>query len=138
MKARHRQLEHAADLAIELIAPDEAGLFEEGARALMEILLDDDLPSPSEERFLRISDAVDAADRLVQWLNHVVVLAVCDGFFLAAATIDLEGETGLRATLHGECAGRLQLHTEVKAVTQHGLRLERGQNGARAVIIVDV
>lgn len=140
----HRSVEHTADLAVELWAPDEAALLVEGARALVELLTEGAVIRATAERPLELT-AIDPEDRLVRWLGEVLYLAAVEGFLVHDATITLSGTlsgtlpgTSLRGTVRGQPDAEALLRTEIKAVTYHDLRLERGPAGVRARVVFDV
>lgn len=130
------QLDHTADLALSLWAPTEEELMRVGAEAVIEIMTEGAPPgalSPGREITI---DAVDAADRLVQWLNEVIVAAVTDGFLVREADIELTGDSGLRARVRGEAGGRVLV--ELKSATYHDLELARHGDAWRARVVIDV
>lgn len=144
----HRPIEHTADVAVELWAPDEAALLVEGARALVELLTEGaGAPRAGEataERTLALT-AIDPEDRLVRWLAEVLYLATVEGFLAHDASLVLSGAlpgarpgASLRGTLRGRPDAAALLRTEIKAVTYHDLRLERGPAGVRARVVFDV
>jgi SHS2 domain-containing protein len=132
----HRQLDHTADIALELWGESEEDLLVAGAEAVTEILVGEATIDDRAAREVTI-DAVDSGDRLVQWLNEVIVAAVADGFLFRAADIALDGATGLRATMRGE-PGHDRVVAELKSATYHDLALERSGSGWRARVIIDV
>jgi SHS2 domain-containing protein len=133
-EAGHRQVEHTADLAIELWAPSEEELLGEGARALVEILAGGAAVSPASERQVQI-ESIDPSDRLVQWLNEVLYLASVEAFLVADAQIEL-GPTGLRATVRG--SEQRELATEIKSATYHDLHVTQREGTWRARVVLDV
>lgn len=150
MSARgHRSIEHTADVALELWAPDEAALLVEGARALVELLTEGaavpgpttaDAPTevtpPLRERSIELR-ALDPEDRLVRWLGEVLYLAGTEGFLVHDATLELPG-SDLRGTVRGQAGAADRLRTEIKAVTYHDLRLDRGPGRVCARVVLDV
>jgi SHS2 domain-containing protein len=133
----HRQLDHTADIALELWGESEEDLLVAGAEAVTEILVGEATINDLAARAVTI-DAVDPGDRLVQWLNEVIVAAVSDGFLFGGADIALDGATGLRATMRGEPQGCDRVVAELKSATYHDLALERSGSGWRARVIIDV
>lgn len=131
-----RQIDHTADLALELWAPSEEELLAEGARAVTSILAGGAEIRDTDQRALQI-DALDREDRLVQWLNEIIYAAVTEGFLTARAKIVL-GKTGLDATLHGEAGVAGKIATELKSVTYHDLFVEHTPAGWRARVVIDV
>jgi SHS2 domain-containing protein len=132
----HRSLDHTADLAVELWAPDEPALLVEGARALVELLTDGARVHATAERAVELS-ALDPEDRLVRWLGEVLYLATVEGFLVGDATLELPA-SGLHGTVRGQPDAAELVRTEIKAVTYHDLRLERGPAGVRARVVFDV
>jgi SHS2 domain-containing protein len=132
----HRQVEHTADIALELWAASEPELLIEGARALVEIMTEGALVGAPAEKTVEI-DAVDSEDRLVCWLNEVLYLAVTEGFLFAEGDLVLTG-TGLSGKLRGDAEAHDRIRTELKSVTYHDLELEHGQDGVRARLVIDV
>lgn len=131
-----RQIDHTADLALQLWAPSEAELLQVGARAIVSTLTGGADVRADASRPVSV-DALDAEDRLVQWLNEIIYAAVTDGFVTASADIEL-GATSLTATLHGEADAAAKVETELKSVTYHDLKLEHTDAGWRAQIVIDV
>ena len=140
----YREVDHTADLAIELWAPSHSDLLIVGARAIVDILTDGaDIPTTSK-RVIEF-DPVDAEDRLVQWLNEIIVAAVVDGFLATDAVIELAGErheelpsARLRAQVNGQDQAHERIVTELKSATYHDLKLESDQRGVRARVVIDV
>lgn len=131
----HRQIEHTADLALEVWAPNPEELLEEAAQALVEIMTEGaSIESHSEgpERTIEL-ESFDAEDRLVRWLNEVIFLAVNSGFLLHTAELHLDGETRLSAKIRGVEKKDL-VTAELKSVTYHELIVE--ERFARFVIDV--
>jgi SHS2 domain-containing protein len=124
---------------LELWAPSEAELLEEGAVALVSLLTEGAGPGagPDSEREVRL-EAVDDEDRLVQWLNEILVLAVLEGWLFRGADIELAEPGILRAVLRGRAGGSHRLAGELKSVTYHDLLLTGSGPGWRARIVVDV
>ena len=131
-----RQIEHTADLALEIWGPDEPAMLAAGANAIVEILTQGATVNDAETRAVRL-EAVDAEDRLVRWLSEVLYWASVEGFVVARAVLEVTPD-GLVGTAHGtEGAGSL-LKIEIKAATYHDLRVVRDSSGVRARIVLDV
>ncbi len=133
----HRQIDHTADLALEVWAPSEEELLDEAARAVVEIMTEGALVPAGTTRTITL-ESLDREDRLVCWLNEVIFLAVNSGFILQSAELGLEGETGLSATLQGTDRVEGLLAGELKSVTYHDLFLASEDGGYRARFVVDV
>jgi protein archease len=132
----HRQIEHTADLALEIWAPSEPELLLEAAQAVREILTEGAVPASGGRRRVRI-EGLDPEDRLVQWLNRVLLLAILEGFLLKDAKLRLSGN-GLEAELTGEEEAFDKIRTELKSVTYHDLLLVEEAGRWRARIVIDV
>jgi SHS2 domain-containing protein len=131
----YRQVEHTADVALELWGPDEEALLEQGALAVVELLTDGAAVPATADRQVEV-EVVDDGDRLVRWLNEVLWLALVDGFVVASATFDLRDPARLRAHVRGDSA--TPIVTEIKSATYHGLQIDREGPRLRARVVLDV
>lgn len=134
--AGHQQVDHTGDLALRFWAPTEATLLAEGARAVIEVLTAKVEVSRADTRQLSI-DSLDDEDRLVRWLNEVLLLATVDGFVLAEAEVHLR-PGGLEATLRGQADALELIRTEIKSVTYHGVQLAREDRRVVGQVVVDL
>ena len=135
MTARgHRSIDHTADLALEIWAPDEVGVLEQAAVALTELLMDG-AEVPGTERRTVSLDALDREDRLVRWLSELLWLATGEGFVAARAAVQLREDGGLSAEVAGAPVAVAQ---EIKAATYHDVRLGPDADGWRAQVVFDV
>jgi SHS2 domain-containing protein len=132
----HRELEHPSDLVLQFWAPSERELLVEAARALVEVLTGAAVVAPEREREI-VLESLDSGDRLVRWLNEVLLLATVDGFVLCDADIELR-PGGLSARVRGQAGAHDLVRTELKSVTYHDLQL--GPRAGRFVgrVTVDV
>jgi SHS2 domain-containing protein len=133
--AGHRQVEHTADVALELWGPTHEALLEQGALAIVELVTDGVRADANAERMIEL-EVVDEADRLVRWLNEVLYLAQVEGFVFASAAFDLGDAELLRATLRGSTS--TPCVAEVKSVTYHDLTIEHEAGRLRARVVLDV
>jgi len=132
----HCQLEHPADLLLRFWAPSEAEMLVEAAQALIEVLTESATLTADGERQVRI-DAMDDGDRLVCWLNEVLVLATLDGFLVTDADVHLH-DAGLTAELRGQTEAATLIRTELKSVTYHELLLRHDADRMVGQVVVDV
>ncbi len=141
----HRHVDHTGDVAVELWAPTETALLSEANRAVIELLTGrGELPAAGETDEVRHVEleTIDREDRLVQWLNEIIYLAVSEGLLVRDADIEIRDEPG-RGDLVARCrvAPLLpgELVTELKSATYHDLRIEpRDEGGLRAQVVIDV
>jgi SHS2 domain-containing protein len=143
----YQQIEHTADLALELWAATEEELLRVAARAIVDLLTgapEGASPASAQasvgaSRHIDI-DAVDAEDRLVQWINEVIVAAVTDGFLITDADIELQ-ENRLSAEVRGQDSAGDRIVTELKSATYHDLEVkspDHEDQGWRARVVIDV
>ena len=133
------ELDHTADAGIVVRAPDLVRLFERAAWGLFSVITDPERIRPRESFHVDL-EAADREALLVGWLSdlnfrHVTEEKVFGKFEIAELTAER-----LVATVRGEPidARRHPLHTEIKAVTYHGLAIEPEDGGWRAQIIFDL
>ena len=132
----HKHIDHTADLAFEVWAPTEEALLLEAAQALIGVMTDHSTISHRAEHHVQL-DGLDAPDRLVRWLNEVLVLGVTRGFLLCNADITLKGNA-IEATMMGETGATRKIVSELKSVTYHDLALGQTDAGWRCQFVVDV
>jgi SHS2 domain-containing protein len=128
-------VEHTGELEVEIEAPTERGVFEDGFEAMRELLAGaGSAGSPGRRRDVSIA-APDRAALLAEWLAELAFIAESEG--LVPERLDsLElGEDGLTAVVIGSEGNPPHL---VKAATYHRLALERSENGWRATVVLDV
>jgi SHS2 domain-containing protein len=131
-----RQIEHTADLALEVWGPDEPRMLQAAAIAVVEILTDDAVPAGDVMRTVAL-EAIDAEDRLVRWLSEVLYWASVDGFVVARAELQVV-PGGLRGRAFGLESAKHLVKTEIKAATYHDLHVEEGDGLVRARVVLDV
>ena len=139
MNGGHREIDHTADLGFEVWAPTLPGMYAAAAAALAELCYDRDAVAPTDQRRLVVRGA-SAEERLVRWLQDIYLLLEVD-LWLTAHVSDVRCvEDRIEGTLHGEAyePTRHTLHTEIKAVTYHGMQVERDGDLWRTTVIVDV
>jgi SHS2 domain-containing protein len=126
----HRFVPHTADVAVELRAPSERGLYQAGADALRELLVGTSPMQPVEERLIQ-PRGTDSTERLIHFLADVLYLYDTERFVPDRVTATgVAGERFDPAKHHAE--------REVKAVTHHGARVEQDATGYRTTIVFDV
>ena len=135
----HEIFEHTADLGLRIRAADLNGLFCEAAEALFGAIVAN---PEAVEAVEEVSFAVSAErfdDLLRDWLAEL--LFTFDSRHLVLNRFDVRvNETSLTATARGEVFDpeRHEPRMEIKAVTYHGLKLEKTPDGWLAEVIVDI
>jgi SHS2 domain-containing protein len=135
----HEVFEHTADIGLRIRAGDLNGLFEEAARALFSVLVaNPESVQPVQEVAFRLSGS-RLDDLLFDWLAELLSTSDAHHLLFGEFEVDVR-EGGLTGTARGEPIdpSRHQLDTEVKAVTYHGLKLQRDGDGWLAEVIVDL
>jgi SHS2 domain-containing protein len=131
--------EHTADLGLRVRAADLGGLLAEAGRGFFSMIVDNlDEVAPAEAVTLRV-DGRDPAHLLVDWLHELLVVFETRGLVLSRFEVRVS-DAGLEAECRGEALDpdRHRLHHEVKAITYHGLTVERVDEGWVAEVIVDI
>jgi len=130
--------EHTADLGLRVTAPDLETLFCDAARGLFGAIVER-IPEQRGERIeLRV-----AGRRhdwlLLDWLNELLFVFETRKLLLGDFEIALD-VSGLRGSARGAKLdpARDRLLHEVKAITYHGLRVDRTADGWVAELIVDI
>lgn len=131
-----RELDHTADLAIEVWGEDFAGLLANAASAVLTL---EGLPLEAGEpvhRELRVT-AFDREALLVDWLNEVLYLSEMYGELYTSFEIALEsGAAEMSAVVYGY-RGR-PTKRWIKAATFHDLRITDTPGRCAARIVFDV
>jgi len=130
----HRELEHTADWALEVWAPDLAALLAEAARGmyrLMGVVLAD---GPRQGRRIELAGA-DRESLLVDFLAELLYLAESEGLAFDVFEIEAEEER-IAASLEG---APMRSHAkDIKAVTYHHLEVRDTARGVDTRIVFDV
>ncbi len=135
----HETFEHTADLGLRVRAADLDTLFVEAAQALFETIIPD-LASVRPVR--KIDIAISGDDRpylLFDWLKELLFHFDAEHLLLGKFEAHVRDD-GLTGIAWGEPVDRARhvLEHEVKAITYHGLRVEREGSGWMAEVIVDI
>ena len=132
---RFREVEHTADRAFTVRGRDLAELFAHAAGALGVIQGRTPATGETVSRQVEVS-GVDRETLLVNWLNEILYLQDVHKESYSRFQVAAISDTSLRATLHGgpDASSR----RTIKAVTFHGLKVERLPDGWEATLVVDV
>ncbi len=136
----YKLIDHTADLGIEVTGRTKRELFTKAALSLMDIVVErKGTPSGGKEKALTVEGS-DPADLLINFLREVLYLFNGEALILGKCEITECGNKTLDARLLLEPYNKKKhvMKTEIKAVTYHGLSVERIKNGWRARVIFDV
>ncbi len=134
-----QRIEHTADVGIRCRAPTLERLFEGAARAMFEIIAPTDEVKPADTVPVTV-EAVSLEELLVNWLEELLYIWESKRMLLSRFSISTISSERLEAEVAGETydATRHDLHTEIKAATYHGLRVERKGDTWETQVIFDV
>lgn len=134
-----REFEHTGDAGIAVEAADLDTLFARAAWGLFDVLVDLAAVVPREAREISV-EAGDLDALLVRWLSELNFIHATEGWLFCSFVIRRRTDHLLVAEARGERydPDRHTIYTEVKAVTFHGLCVEREGNVWRARIIFDL
>jgi SHS2 domain-containing protein len=135
----HELFEHTADLGLRIQAPDLNTLFAEAAECLFTAMLED---LGSVRPLTPLTFEVSGADRdfqLFDWLRDLLLRADEEHWVFGKFAVEVRDD-GLTGTAWGESLdpARHLLAREVKAITYHGLKVEKTSDGWLAEVIVDI
>jgi SHS2 domain-containing protein len=135
----YETFEHTADIGLRVRAADLDRLFAEAARAMFSVMVEnlDDVRPEEPVTFALSGDQPD--ELLRDWLGELLYTFHVRRLIFAQFDVAVRPD-GLTATARGEPIDPEQHHLdmEIKAVTWHGLRLEREGDGWLAEVIVDI
>jgi SHS2 domain-containing protein len=135
----YEYFEHTADLGLRIRVSDVNTLFAEAGAALFAAVVDG-LETVHQDQ--RIDVEIAGTDReylLFDWLRELLYRFDAEHLLFSRFEVNV-GKNGLRASAWGEPidTARHVLSHEVKAITYHGLRVEREGDGWIAEVIVDI
>jgi len=136
----YKLIDHTADLGIEVTGRTKRELFTKTALSLMDIVVErKGTPSGVKEKALAMEGS-DPADLLINFLREILYLFNSSHFVLDQCMIIECSNKRLVAQLSVEPYHKRKhsIKTEIKAVTYHGLDVEKQKSSWRARIIFDV
>jgi SHS2 domain-containing protein len=135
----HETFEHTADLGLRIRAADLDTLFAEAGQALFSAIVED-LATVRPERAVEVRlREVDRELLLFDWLKELLYHFDAEHLLFGKFEVKIDGDS-LTATAWGEPLDRARhtLEHEVKAITYHGLSVEKIDGGWEAEVIVDI
>jgi len=139
MAAMFETFDHTADLGLRVRAADLNTLFAEAAAALFSTIVEDPASVvPTQTVAVELAND-DTEYLLFDWLKTLLYHFDAEHLLFSRFEVRIDA-TGLKGTAWGERLDRSrhELGHEVKAITYHGLRLERTADGYLAEVIVDI
>jgi len=135
----YETFEHTADMGLRARAGDLDSLFAEAAKALFSVIVVNLGDVRALDSFPIELQADRYDDLLHDWLAELLYLFDARHVLLSEFDVAVAGRR-LRATARGEPLDprRHELDGEVKAITYHGLKVQRQEDGWLAEVIVDL
>jgi len=134
----YREIEHTADVGIELEAPDLQGALERAAAAMFDLMSDVERVGESWRGAVRVS-GTDLENLLVRWLTELLYLAESEGLLLSRVAVRKLDGLSLEAEVAGEKLDRARhaVRVEIKAPTYHLIRIENTGRGWSVRVVFD-
>ena len=137
---RYTEIDHTADLGLDLDGPTPEAVLEAAQRGLIHVLFGEipDLDA-DERRVVELAES-DRAELLKAWCESLYEHLETDGFVTVECDVESADPDGFRAILRGARppAETVARASELKAVTWHQLAFERSDGRWRARVIFDV
>ena len=134
-----REIEHTADLGIEIEAESAAKLFSAAAEAFYGLIADPAGVEPKKE--ISVSARGDGWEDLLQaWLSELLAQFNLEGFIGKHCEVTSVEPGRVDGKVKGEVLDlkRHRFYTEIKGVTYHGLKVWEEKGRWHARVIFDV
>jgi len=138
-RSAFREIEHTADLGMEVEGADSAELFSAAAKGLYRLIADPTLIESKEE--IAVSASAEGWEELLHaWLCELLAQFNLKGFVGKKCDIKRLDAGRVEARVKGETLDlkRHLFFTEIKGVTYHGLRVWQENGIWHARVIFDV
>jgi len=139
-RPQYKEIEHTADVGVELEAPDLRSAFEAAAACMFDMMCDLDKVGETLHREVSVKGREgDIENLMVRWLNEVLYLFESERILLSSFDVRRLSGDVLEATVGGEKFDRRRhaIKVEIKAPTYHDIRVERSHPGFRVRVIFD-
>lgn len=136
---RYRMIDHTGDVGIKVYGSSLPELFKNAAAAFLDILLAKGKITPRLEEKIFVS-AGDTEQLLVTWLSELLYLFDTKRLLFSNIEFEEFGDNQIRAVARGELFDpkKHRLKTEIKAVTYHGLKIEKKNSIYSTLVIFDI
>jgi len=134
-----REIEHTADLGLEIEAPTLGVLFERAGLAVLGLVVD--LAAVEPRTRIDLGVAADGHEALLHdWLQTLLLRLQTDGFALSELGVEAVDTDRVRGWGAGEPLDRARhaIYTEIKGVSYHELAVRETATGWLARVILDV
>ncbi|HLE25164.1 MAG TPA: archease [Thermodesulfobacteriota bacterium] len=132
-------LDHTADACIRVYGKSFDELFENAARAMMELITDRERINPSQEIEIEVRGETKE-ELLVHWLQEILFLHEVKKMVFKDFRLNLISETHAKGKAIGEKINidKHELSFDIKAVTYHNLKIEPINDKLKVDIVFDV
>jgi len=136
---RYSILEHTADVGFEAFGSTLEEVFENAARALLNLIAEPDSIKPGEIIRIEVQGS-GLPDLLVNWLSEILYRHDAEHWLFRDFKVEVLDEHAVSGIACGEKfdPARHQANLMVKAITYHQLSLQRTAEGWRAQVYVDI
>ncbi len=132
-------LDHTADVCLRIYGKSFGELFENAARAMMELITDREKINPSQEIEIEVRGEI-IEELLVHWLQEILFLHEVKKMVFKDFRLNLISETHAKGKAIGEKIDidKHELSFDIKAVTYHNLKIEPINDKLKVDIVFDV
>ncbi|MFX0197181.1 MAG: archease [Candidatus Hodarchaeota archaeon] len=138
----YQYLDHEADIGILSTGDTLEETFEEGAKAMFNVMVDLDTVEDQQKVEITV-EATDIVTLFIEWLNELLAQSDINGMFFSNFRVEQiehhEGIYQLKGSAYGESrdVNKHNIKTEVKGATYYGLKVwKNGQHHAQCVLDV--
>ena len=135
----YQLIDHTADIGIKASGETLEDLFETAAEAMFDQIVDTRRLKGLARSRLEVT-GIDREDLMISWLRELLFLWNGREMLVKRAAIKAISETALSAVVIYDPYDP-QTHeilTDIKAVTYHGIRVEKSEAGWESTVIFDV
>jgi len=139
-RPRYNEIEHTADVGVELEAPDLKAAFELAAASMFDLMCDLDTVGSTVARTVRATSREgDLEGLMVRWLTELLYVLAAEGLLLSRFDIRNLESGRIEADVAGEPLDheRHALKCELKAVTYHDLAVDQSDGVWSVRVIFD-
>jgi SHS2 domain-containing protein len=132
-------LDHTADVCLRIYGKSFGELFENAARAMMELITDREKINTSQEIEIEVHGE-NIEELLVHWLQEILFLHEVKKMVFKDFRLNLISETHAKGKAIGEKIDidKHELSFDIKAVTYHNLKIEPINDRLKVDIVFDV
>lgn len=136
---RYRLFDHTADLGMEFFGVNTEELFMSAAVGLFDVITDLDSVK-AVERVTVCAEGIDEEDLLVNWLRELLYFHQVKKLLLKKIVITRMDSISIEGYAEGETFDRKRhaIKREIKAVTYHDVKIEKGEGEWMARVVFDL